>query len=72
MTETESQALIKVTRGRPDAGELAALTAVLLARTGAATAGTGDPVRNQHTVARWSRLDREVRFADPRTWRNRR
>ncbi|MFD3976275.1 acyl-CoA carboxylase epsilon subunit [Streptomyces cyaneofuscatus] len=63
-----AQPLIQVVRGVPDATDLAALTAVLLARVRPAGAGHGDPRGRTRSVARWSRPDRRAPFAGPRTW----
>lgn len=57
--------LFEVMRGRPDAEELAAVVAVLLAR--ATETGTGeDPDRC--TTARWRRLERTPGFCAPHSW----
>ncbi|GAA3248376.1 hypothetical protein Slala03_68670 [Streptomyces lavendulae subsp. lavendulae] len=64
--------LIRVVKGRPDAAELAALTAVVLARAAAhegrhaGTAGSGP------AQAGWQRPERLRGFLGPRTWRDRR
>ncbi|HET6858190.1 MAG TPA: acyl-CoA carboxylase subunit epsilon [Streptomyces sp.] len=58
---------IRVEKGRPSAEELAALTAVLLSRTG--TEGGGDEPAAQRVTARWRRLERVSRFPGPRSWR---
>ncbi|MGW7103687.1 acyl-CoA carboxylase subunit epsilon [Streptomyces sp. NPDC054838] len=61
---------IRVEKGRPDADELAALTAVVLARAAAyegqygGTAGAG-PAR-----ASWHRPERHRAFGGARTWRD--
>ncbi|MET9520703.1 acyl-CoA carboxylase epsilon subunit [Streptomyces sp. NPDC002994] len=59
--------LLRVERGCPSPEELAALTAVLLART--SCAAPDDLARSQQGVARWRRPDRVVGFDGPRTWR---
>ncbi|MFE6984861.1 acyl-CoA carboxylase epsilon subunit [Streptomyces griseus] len=64
MKETDT---IRVEKGTPSAEELAALAAVLLARTGPAD---GDPKPHQHrTTARWRRPERSHRSPGPRSWR---
>ncbi|MFC9858793.1 MULTISPECIES: acyl-CoA carboxylase epsilon subunit [unclassified Streptomyces] len=64
--------VLRVEKGAPNAEELAALTAVLLARAEAARGG--GPAGAAHTTrpgggARWRRPERALPFADPRTWR---
>ncbi|NLU68556.1 acyl-CoA carboxylase subunit epsilon [Streptomyces sp. HNM0574] len=54
---------LRVTRGNPDAAEVAALTAVLLAR--GARPGAAAP-RRERALARWSRA--ETGFAGAGTW----
>ncbi|GAA3394568.1 acyl-CoA carboxylase epsilon subunit [Streptomyces roseoviridis] len=74
-TAHAANTFLRVEKGNPDAVELAALTAVLLART-AALAGTAPaadepadhaPVRR---TARWRRLERRTRTGTPRSWRD--
>ncbi|MFI8433235.1 acyl-CoA carboxylase subunit epsilon [Streptomyces sp. NPDC079020] len=66
------QELLRVERGAPNAEELAALTAVLIARAEAACeggpAGAARGARPRDG-ARWRRPERALPFADPRTWR---
>ncbi|QKV92379.1 acyl-CoA carboxylase subunit epsilon [Streptomyces sp. NA02950] len=62
--------LVRVEKGHADAEELAAVTAVLLARA-AATAGhrrTGASVRPRRSAARWRRLERQSAFRAPHSW----
>ncbi|WP_431776969.1 acyl-CoA carboxylase subunit epsilon [Streptomyces cucumeris] len=62
--------LVRVEKGHADAEELAAVTAVLLARA-AATAGhhrTGGSVRPRRSAARWRRLERQSAFRAPHSW----
>ncbi|MFE5301566.1 acyl-CoA carboxylase epsilon subunit [Streptomyces sp. NPDC056632] len=69
---------LRIEKGSPDATELAALTAVLLARTAAlsgagaeadAEPGEGADPRSRRT-ARWRRLERRTRTGTPRSWRD--
>jgi hypothetical protein len=60
--------LIRVVRGRPDAAELAALTAVVLARAAAGAERTG-PATRTPASAGWRRPERTRGFLGPRTWR---
>ncbi|MFD5342476.1 acyl-CoA carboxylase epsilon subunit [Streptomyces anulatus] len=63
---------IRVEKGAPSAEELAALAAVLLARTGPA-GGAGDggelPSQQHRTTAQWRRPERSHRSPGPRSWR---
>ena len=56
--------LFRVEKGELDAGELAALAAVLYARA-ARTTEAATPAR---AVARWRRPERAPVFASPRAW----
>ncbi|CAM5392197.1 acyl-CoA carboxylase subunit epsilon [Streptomyces sp. URMC 127] len=62
MTDT----LVRVEKGTADAEELAAVTAVLLARA-AATNDTAPP-RPRRTTAAWRRLERSPGFRAPHSW----
>ncbi|HCA86023.1 MAG TPA: hypothetical protein DEQ61_11310 [Streptomyces sp.] len=58
---------LRVEKGHAGPEELAALTAVLLARSG----GDGHrhaPVRPHRTAARWRRLERQSGFRAPHSW----
>ncbi|MFH8365384.1 acyl-CoA carboxylase subunit epsilon [Streptomyces sp. NPDC018031] len=62
--------LVRVEKGHADAEELAAVTAVLLAR-----AAAGAAHRRSHTAtgprrstARWRRLERQSGFRAPHSW----
>lgn len=59
---------LRVIRGCPDAADLAALTAVLLARGAAAGTAADDVSRRERAVARWSRPERESGFAGGGSW----
>ncbi|MFD8982769.1 acyl-CoA carboxylase subunit epsilon [Streptomyces sp. NPDC059564] len=64
--------LIRVVKGRPDAEELAALTAVVLARAAAYEGQYGGTAGSGPAVAAWRRPERTRGFLGPRTWRERR
>ena len=68
MNENGQPEFLRVVRGEPSPEELAALTAVLLARGAAPGAGTDDLARRHQAVARWRRPDRTPGFDGPRTW----
>ncbi|MGP3922543.1 MULTISPECIES: acyl-CoA carboxylase epsilon subunit [unclassified Streptomyces] len=70
-TEPEEHQLIRIAKGNPNATELAALTAVLLARTAAVGADPDDLSRPRRAVAHWARPEREPGFTGPRTWQRR-
>ncbi|MFI2778845.1 acyl-CoA carboxylase epsilon subunit [Streptomyces sp. ALB3] len=61
--------VIRVVKGRPDAEELAALTAVVMARAAAAEAERTGTAAGGPTPAGWRRRDRTRGFLVPRTWR---
>ncbi|MBT2386322.1 acyl-CoA carboxylase subunit epsilon [Streptomyces sp. ISL-11] len=59
--------LVRVEKGTADAEEVAAVTAVLLAR--AAAAGTHSaPPRPRRSAAAWRRLERTPGFRAPHSW----
>ncbi|MEU3753730.1 acyl-CoA carboxylase subunit epsilon [Streptomyces olivoreticuli] len=59
--------LVRVEKGTADAEEVAAVTAVLLAR--AAAAGNAPAVaRPRRTAAGWRRLERSSGFRAPHSW----
>ncbi|MEU8570920.1 acyl-CoA carboxylase epsilon subunit [Streptomyces pathocidini] len=61
-----SQNLLRVEKGHAEPEELAALTAVLLAR---AVAGTDHaPVTPHRSAARWRRLERQSGFRSAHSW----
>ncbi|WP_367044712.1 acyl-CoA carboxylase epsilon subunit [Streptomyces sp. Je 1-332] len=70
MEGQEISQLLRVERGNLDAAELAALTAVLLARAAAVGAEPDDVSRQQRAVAQWRRPERVGPFQGPRTWRS--
>ncbi|MEV8589786.1 acyl-CoA carboxylase subunit epsilon [Streptomyces sp. NPDC051180] len=65
---TTSANLLRVEKGHADPEELAAITAVLLAR---AAARPEDAATDHHarTTAGWRRLEREHGFRAPHSWR---
>ncbi|MFF3429876.1 acyl-CoA carboxylase epsilon subunit [Streptomyces sp. NPDC002602] len=62
--------LLRIVRGNPSPEELAALTAILLARAAGAGVEPDDVARRQQVVALWRRPDRVAGFDGPRTWRS--
>ncbi|MEW2118302.1 acyl-CoA carboxylase subunit epsilon [Streptomyces sp. NPDC005474] len=61
--------LLRVEKGEAGPEELAAITAVLLARAaGAADAMRHATARRERAVARWRRPERAPGFTGPRTW----
>ncbi|MEU9335260.1 acyl-CoA carboxylase subunit epsilon [Streptomyces sp. NPDC048290] len=57
---------IRVEKGHAEPEEVAALTAILLAR---ASAHTAAPTPTATRRARWRRLEREPGFRAPHSWR---
>ncbi|WP_424887385.1 acyl-CoA carboxylase epsilon subunit [Streptomyces sp. XH2] len=62
-----SDFFIRIEKGSAGPEELAALTAVLLART-AAGADPDDLARHHRATARWTRPERTPRTPGPRSW----
>ncbi|MEV0219857.1 acyl-CoA carboxylase epsilon subunit [Streptomyces sp. NPDC050704] len=60
--------VIRVENGSVGPDELAALTAVLLARAAGSAAGGNGAARRARPAARWSRPERAVMFVSPRSW----
>jgi len=58
---------IRVEKGHAEPEEVAAVTAILLAR--AASAPAAAPVRRGQARAGWRRLEREPGFRAPHSWR---
>ncbi|WP_282694114.1 acyl-CoA carboxylase epsilon subunit [Streptomyces sp. CC208A] len=67
MTTPATAGLLRVEKGQADPEELAALTAVLLAR--AATQPEPAVAGHARTAAGWRRLERENGFRAPHSWR---
>jgi hypothetical protein len=62
---TPADSLVRVEKGHADVEELAALTAILLAR---AAAGGLAPARPARSTAGWRRLERTPGFRAPHSW----
>lgn len=64
---TAADSLVRVEKGHADPEELAALTAILIARAaaGEADASEGTPARS---TAGWRRLERTPGFRAPHSW----
>jgi hypothetical protein len=56
---------IRVEKGHAEPEEVAAITAILLARAAAAPSA---PARRGHPKAGWRRLEREPGFRAPHSW----
>ncbi|MFF6776249.1 acyl-CoA carboxylase subunit epsilon [Streptomyces sp. NPDC012637] len=66
MTTPATANLLRVEKGHADPEELAAITAVLLAR---AAAQPSEPAHGGRSTAGWRRLERENGFRAPHSWR---
>lgn len=64
----DTATLVRVEKGHAEPEELAALTAVLLARAAAAGQDTGANVRRPRTTAGWRRLERTPGFRSAHSW----
>ncbi|GAA1015231.1 hypothetical protein STXM2123_5577 [Streptomyces sp. F-3] len=60
---------IRVEKGHAEPEEVAAITALLLARASARPAGTSGPAHRGRARAGWRRLERESGFRAPHSWR---
>lgn len=69
MSRQDPGRLIHVVRGRPDADELAALTAVVLARAAAYEGHYGGTAGAGPAPASWHRPERHRAFGGAHTWR---
>ncbi|PZT76919.1 MULTISPECIES: acyl-CoA carboxylase subunit epsilon [unclassified Streptomyces] len=65
MTTATAESVLRVEKGLADPEELAAITAVLLARAAAQPADAPRPHRN---TAGWRRLERTSGFRAPHSW----
>lgn len=66
---TPADSVVRVERGQADPEELAALTAILLARAGRSGEGIGEGGRTPaRSTARWRRLERTPGFRAPHSW----
>ncbi|MFI6651069.1 acyl-CoA carboxylase subunit epsilon [Streptomyces sp. NPDC050529] len=63
---TATESVLRVEKGLADPEELAAITAVLLAR--AAARPTDAPARHGRDTAGWRRLERTPGFRAPHSW----
>ncbi|MFF8716020.1 acyl-CoA carboxylase subunit epsilon [Streptomyces sp. NPDC015184] len=63
---TAAESVLRVEKGLADPEELAAITAVLLAR--AAAQPTAAPVHRGRSTAGWRRLERTPGFRAPHSW----
>jgi hypothetical protein len=66
---TPVEAVVRVERGHADPEELAAITAVLLARA-AAQGRVADGHAQPRSTAGWRRLERQSGFNAPHSWRS--
>ncbi|MCX5381206.1 acyl-CoA carboxylase subunit epsilon [Streptomyces sp. NBC_00091] len=71
-TRVEPGQLIRVVKGRPDTAELAALTAVVLARAAAYEGQHGGTAGGGPALAGWRCPQQAGGFQGPRTWQERR
>lgn len=72
-TSVDGSRLVRVERGQANAEELAAVTALLLARAAAGArhervAGAGASATGRPTKARWRRLERSPGFRAAHSW----
>lgn len=67
MSTTPAESVLRVEKGLADPEELAAITAVLLARAAAAPAAAA-PAHRGRTHAGWRRLERTPGFRAPHSW----
>ncbi len=65
MSLTSAESVLRVEQGHADPEELAAVTAVLLARAAAQPAA---PARRGRDTAGWRRLERTPGFRAPHSW----
>lgn len=63
---TPADSLVRVEKGQVAPEELAAITAILLAR--AAAGGADAPAAPSRSVAGWRRLERTPGFRAPHSW----
>ncbi|MFF8608197.1 acyl-CoA carboxylase subunit epsilon [Streptomyces sp. NPDC015346] len=67
MTTPATAGLLRVEKGHADPEELAAITAVLLARASAKTTDTA-PSTHVRSTAGWRRLERQSGFRPSHSW----
>ncbi|MCH0543518.1 acyl-CoA carboxylase subunit epsilon [Streptomyces sp. MUM 203J] len=64
----DASSLLRVEKGHAAPEELAALTAVLLARAGAESAAPAAHLSAARSTAGWRRLERQSGFRAPHSW----
>ncbi|MFJ3904576.1 acyl-CoA carboxylase subunit epsilon [Streptomyces sp. NPDC090025] len=69
MTTPATANLLRVEKGNAEPEELAAITAVLLARAAAQPAEETHTHHRARSTAGWRRLERENGFRAPHSWR---
>jgi acyl-CoA carboxylase epsilon subunit-like protein len=67
IVSTPADSLVRVERGHADPEELAALTAILLARAAAGEVDAAE-ARPARSTAAWRRLERTPGFRAPHSW----
>lgn len=65
---SDDDRILRVEKGHAGPEELAALTAVLLARAAAAGGMEADPDEDRPSAAPWRRLERRTYFGAPHSW----
>ncbi|MER7958346.1 acyl-CoA carboxylase subunit epsilon [Streptomyces sp. NPDC057271] len=68
MTTPATANLLRVEKGHADPEELAAITAVLLARAAAQPADDASTSRHGRSTAGWRRLERQSGFRPSHSW----
>ncbi|MFD3525713.1 acyl-CoA carboxylase subunit epsilon [Streptomyces sp. NPDC058653] len=68
MNESADNSLLRVERGQAGPEELAAITAVLMARAASRTDAGAAPGRRGRSTAGWRRLERTPGFRAPHSW----
>jgi len=65
---TPGDSLVRVEKGNADPEELAALTALIMARAAAGEAAGAAPTGKVRSTAGWRRLERTPGFRAPHSW----
>jgi hypothetical protein len=68
IVSTPADSLVRVEKGHADAEELAALTALILARAASGSAAEHAPRVPVRSTAGWRRLERTPGFRAPHSW----
>ncbi|WKX72798.1 acyl-CoA carboxylase subunit epsilon [Streptomyces sp. XD-27] len=68
LSDPATGTLVRVEKGHADAEELAAVTAVLLARAASARQGAHGVRPVRRNTAGWRRLERQSGFRAPHSW----